>query len=130
VIDRPEGRFPIAGGCNDLRALCGTWRGWWDVGDELDADGIEWCNFGSRTLRLNELSADGTLRVDSVVVTGQGPAVEHPGSPHSLDQLELFGESRMKRLPVTRDEVAAASQEEDHSKCNHSAHETLVRAAR
>jgi acyl-homoserine-lactone acylase len=106
AIVRPRGDLGVPGGCNTLRALFGTWRGWWDVDDVVDADGVERCNFGTRTLRFTELSTDG-VTVESVTVTGQLPASEHPESPHLLDQSELYARLELKRFPLARSEVEA-----------------------
>jgi acyl-homoserine-lactone acylase len=120
VIDRPGGALGVPGGCNDLRALFGTWRGWWDVGDDLGSDGIERCNFGSRTLRLTRIAADGVATF-SVAITGQVPANEHPGSPHHRDQSDLYAQRRLKKLPLTPSEYEAEARSADHQRCNHQA---------
>jgi acyl-homoserine-lactone acylase len=124
VIWRPDGDFGIPGGCNSLRALVGTWHGWWDVDDVVDADGVERCNFGSRVLRLTELGPD-VVSVRSISLTGQMPAGEHPGSPHVLDQSTLYARLQLKQLPLTRTDVLADSHETSHALCNHEAVETI-----
>lgn len=124
VIDRPDGPLGIPGGCNELRALIGTWGGWWDVGDDFGPDGVTRCNFGSRTLRLTRLGADG-VETFSVAITGQVPAAEHPGSPHHRDQSELYAARRLKKLPLEREEYVAEAEASDHGACNHQAVERL-----
>jgi acyl-homoserine lactone acylase PvdQ len=124
VISRPTGDFGVPGGCNSLRALLGTWRGWWDVPDVLDDDGIERGNFGSRTLRFTEFGRDG-VTVRSLTITGQVPASEHPESPHVLDQSRLYARLEFKQFPLTLAEVTADAREGDHVNCNHAAVEIL-----
>jgi len=124
VIRRPTGDFGVPGGCNSLRALLGTWRGWWDVPDVMDDDGIERSNFGSRTLRFTELRRD-AVTVRSLTITGQVPASEHPESPHLLDQSTLYARLEFKQFPLTLAEVTADAREEDHLHCNHAAVEIL-----
>jgi len=125
VIARPDGDFGVPGGCSALRALAGMWRGWWDEDDLLDSDGIERCDFGSRTLRLTELGPDGAS-VRSLSITGQVPAYEHPNSPHVLDQARLYSQLELKRLPLTREEIEAGARTEDHVSCNHDAIESIT----
>jgi acyl-homoserine lactone acylase PvdQ len=126
AISRPMGDFGLPGGCNSLRALVGTWRGWWDVDDVLDPDGIERCNFGSRTLRLTEIGPE-RVRVRSLSLTGQMPAAEHaPDSPHALDQARLYAQLSFKDVPLDLEEIEAQAREEDHAGCVHRAYEEVV----
>jgi acyl-homoserine-lactone acylase len=126
AIARPTGDVGVPGGCNSLRALVGTWRGWWDVDDVLDADGIERCNFGSRTLRLTEIGPD-RVRVRSLSLTGQMPAAEHaPDSPHALDQSLLYAQLSFKDVPLELDEIEAQARAEDHVGCLHDAFEEVA----
>jgi acyl-homoserine lactone acylase PvdQ len=118
VLSRPGGDLGIPGGANSLRALFGTWRGWWDEPDAVDPDGVQRCNFGTRTVRLTSLHGDETT-VWSVTLTGQLPASEHPGSPHLLDQSELYAGLELKRFPLTRADVEADAAATDHAGCNH-----------
>jgi acyl-homoserine-lactone acylase len=125
VIARPDGDVGLPGGCSALRALLGTWHGWWDVDDVLDDDGVERCNFGSRVLRLTELTKQGAS-VWSLSLTGQGPAAEHPGCPHVRDQSMLYHMLTLKRLPLAHPEIVAEVDERIHASCNHAGHEGIV----
>ena len=129
VFVTPDGLIPAPGGCDELQAVFLSFKGWMGEGDEIDEDGIQRCNFASRTLRLYEVSRE-AIRVQSVTVTGQGPACEHQGSPHNEDQARLYSDLRLKQLPLTFDEVKAASCPSDHTRCNHRALETIVRPLR
>ena len=129
VLPRPRGDIGIPGGANALRALLGAWRGWWDVPEEVDSDGVQRVNFGSRTLRFSELGPQGTS-VRSVTITGQIPAGEHPGSPHVTDQSELYARLELKHFPIERDEVEADARATDHVACNHGAFVRVERPRR
>jgi acyl-homoserine-lactone acylase len=106
ALDRPGGLMPLPGGCNELRALSGTWGGWWVGADEIGTDGVERVDFGSRTIRLTRLAAEG-VDAYSLTVSGQTPAHEHTNSPHRFDQAALYAQLRLKRLPLTLEQVEA-----------------------
>jgi acyl-homoserine-lactone acylase len=125
VVERPGGEVPIPGGCNELRALLGTWGGWWDDGDDITSDGVQRCKFGSRTLHLTRLGAE-SVETFSIAITGQVPANEHPGSPHHRDQTELYAACRLKKLPLRQAGYTADARQTDHEHCNHDAVVELV----
>jgi acyl-homoserine-lactone acylase len=105
-LDRAGDLAALPGGANELRSLSGTWSGWWVGGDHLEADGTERCDFGTRHVRLTRLTPDG-VEVHSVSVTGQFPLHEHPGSRHGTDQTELYASLRLKRVPLSPEEIEA-----------------------
>jgi acyl-homoserine-lactone acylase len=114
----------VAGGSNELRALFVSFRGWWLEPDEIDPDGVERGNFGSRTMRLTQLGEHGA-RVWSMAAWGQVPMDDAPDSPHGLDQLELYAAQRLKPLPLTLDEVRESAALAQHERCNHASHAVL-----
>lgn len=118
VYSGPEGDVGLPGGANSLRALFGAWSGWWDSVETIDEDGVQRCNFGSRTPRLTQLKGE-EISVWSVTFPGQLLAAEHAGSRHVTDQVGLYAALEMKLFPLERPDIELASREDDHVGCNH-----------
>jgi len=127
-LDRAGELAPLPGGANELRALSGAWSGWWVGGDNLEPDGTERCDFGTRHVRLTRLTPDG-VEVQSISVAGQSPLHEHPGSPHATDQTELYAGLRLKRVPLTPEEIEAESTDARGGGANYETFEELTLSA-
>jgi acyl-homoserine lactone acylase PvdQ len=128
VFDVPDRAVGIPGGCNSLRALLGAWQGAWDAPDIVDEGGVTHVNFGSHALRAARFGPSGA-GVWSCMLGGQIAASEHPGSPHVADQVGMYAEKRLKRLPFGREEVEAQCEDADHRHCNHAARTALAAPA-
>jgi acyl-homoserine-lactone acylase len=108
----------VGGGCSELRALFGVWTGFWVGDDVIDEDGRERCLHGSRAMRLTRLGPDG-VHLETIMACGQASVPDDPGSPHVLDQSELFVRNEMKVVPLERGDVESRARPSDHEQCNH-----------
>ena len=79
-----------------------------DEPDGSTPDGVQRCNFGTRTVRLTSLRGDETS-VWEATLTGRVAVSEHPGSPHLLDQSKLYAGLELKRFPLGADVEADAA---------------------